>query len=100
MMEAKEVLAELRMTRETLSSQLLRRRTLSEMVASDDFPNVTQEEAAYTKTVIDTLDALERIDEAIDILENESEDVFNRVILCLKTRNKNKKLRSDLQNLH
>jgi hypothetical protein len=100
MMEAKEVLAELRMTRETLSSQLLRRRTLSEMVASDTFLNVTQEEAAYTKTVIDTLDALERIDEAIDILENESEDVFNRVILCLKTRNKNKKLRSDLQNLH
>lgn len=100
MMEAKEVLAELHMTRETLCSQLLRRRTLSEMVASDDLSKATQEESAYKKTVIDTLDALERIDEAIDILENESEDVFNRVILCLKTRKKSKKLRNDLQNLH
>jgi hypothetical protein len=96
MMEVKDALAELRFTKETLRAQLLQRRTLPEIIASGDLLN----QATYATTVIDTLDALDRIDNAIDILENESGDVLNRAILCLKTRSKNYRHHSGLSNLH
>jgi hypothetical protein len=96
MTEVKDALAELRVTRETLSAQLLQRRTLREMIASGGLVD----QAAYATTVVDTLDALDRIDNAIDILENESGDVLHRAILCLKTHSKNYKHPRGLSNLH
>ena len=96
MTEVKDALAELRFTREMLKAQLLQRRTLREMIASGGLVD----QVAYATAIIDTLDALDRIDSAIDILENESGDVLRRAILCLKTRSKNCKHGSGLSNLH
>jgi hypothetical protein len=99
-MEIQEALDELRMTRETLCGHLLQRRTLAERNHQNNVLQSAFNPVIYATTVVDTLDAIDSIDAAIDILENETGDVINRAILCLKKRSKDRPRRSAEEKLH
>ena len=99
-MKVEEVLAELRSTREVLNSQLLQRRTMTERLNQNDSLDTEQKQTAYATVVIDTLNALDCIDAAIDIIENETGDVISRAILCLKKQSKRYSPRIEVKNLH
>jgi len=99
-MKVEEVLAELRSTREVLNAQLLQRRTMTERLNQNDSLDTEQKQTAYATVVIDTLNALDCIDAAINIIENETGDVISRAILCLKKQSKRYSPRVEIKNLH
>jgi len=86
-MEIKEALTELRAARSTLNAQLLQRNTLNDRTNARFVGPDRLHATSYATIIVDTINALERIDAAIHVLENEAGDAvhaISKALYCLK----------------
>lgn len=84
MNDIEEALTELRTARELLNCQLLGGRTFRDPVRSSPRVEEAILKAAHATRVTDTVKVLDRVNQAIDVLEEGATGALNQALLCLQ----------------